>query len=192
MALNTGEQLFLVLLGVVALERLFELVVSKRNASKILSQGGQEWGAGHYPVMVFLHTLIFPAAWAEVHFLDRVFQPNVAWVMTGLVGATMLLRYWAIHSLGDHWNTRVIVLPNADLVRRGPYRWVRHPNYLAVIIELAAIPLFHGAWLTAVSFGLANLVLLRHRIQVEEKAMASLCNGAANLAEKPRFLPVGK
>jgi methyltransferase len=187
MALISSDTLFLGLLGLIALERLLELRLSRRNAARILGQGGQEWGAAHFPIMVFLHTAIFPAAWAEVHFLHRPWQPVLAGGMALLILGTMGLRYWAIHSLGSHWNTRVIVLPGAELVAKGPYRWIRHPNYLAVILELAAIPLFHGAWWTAIAFGLANLVVLRHRIRVEEQAMASLCKGAESMAQKPRF-----
>jgi methyltransferase len=188
MAMSNSEVLFLGLLSLIAFERLFELRLSQKNAAEIREKGGQEWGAGHFPVMVFLHTALFPSAWAEVHFLHRPWHPLWAWAMGLLILATMLLRYWAIRSLGPHWNTRVIVLPGAQLVQQGPYRWIRHPNYLAVIVELVAIPLFHGAWWTATGFGLANIALLRHRIRVEEQAMASLCKGAESMAQKPRFL----
>jgi methyltransferase len=164
-------------LAVIALERLLEVFLSKRNAARILDQGGQEWGAGHYPTMVLLHTALFPACLLEVHFLHRPWNPTLAWAMGALIGATMCLRYWAIWSLGEHWNTRVIVLPEAQRVTRGPYRWMRHPNYLAVVLELAAIPLFHGAWICALGFGSANLLLLRHRIRVEERALSILASG---------------
>jgi len=173
--MNHSEKLYLGLLALIAIERLFELFLSKRNAARILARGGEEWGKGHYPTMVLLHTALFPASFAEVHFLDRPWIPGLAWTMGALIALTMMLRYWAISSLGEHWNTRVIVLPGATLVASGPYRWMRHPNYLAVVLELAAIPLFHGAWICALGFGVANLVLLRHRIGIEEKALESLC-----------------
>ena len=187
--MSPSEKIYLGVLIAVALERLVELVISKRNAAYIKERGGQEWGAGHYPVMVVLHTALLPVCFLEAHFMNRPWDPTLAYAMGGLIVATMALRYWAITSLGHHWNTRVIVLPGADVVRKGPYRFIRHPNYLAVIVELAAIPLFHSAYWSAIGFGLANLLLLRHRIRVEERALASVCEGASELEKKSRFIP---
>lgn len=187
--MDTTLLIFGGLLLAVALERLVELVISKRNAAAIFERGGSEHGQGHFPVMVFLHTAIFPAAFLEAWLMDRPWRLELAVAMGVLILLTMILRYWAIRSLGVHWNTRVIVLPDAEIVAGGPYRWIRHPNYLAVIVELAAMPLFHGAWITAVVFGVANLFLLRHRIRVEEAALDTHCRDVHQLANRNRFLP---
>ena len=187
--MDTTLLIFGGLLLLVALERIVELGISKRNAAAIFERGGTEHGQGHFPVMVFLHTAIFPAAFLEAWLLDRPWRIELAVAMGVLIVLTMMLRYWAIRSLGVHWNTRVIVLPDAEIVAGGPYQWIRHPNYLAVIVELAAMPLFHGAWITALTFGIANLVLLRHRIQVEEAALDTHCRDIHKLSTKNRFLP---
>ena len=162
---------FLVIVGLVAIERLYEMWLSRRNAMRVMARGGVEVGAGHYPVMVVLHTLFLVAAAAEVWFLAT---PATAWltlVSVVAVASTMGLRYWAILSLGDRWNTRVLFEPGKAPVRRGPYRWLRHPNYLAVVAEILFLPLIHGAWRTALVFSVANALLLRRRIRVENDAI---------------------
>ena len=163
--------LFTLILAAVAVERLVELRISNRNARRALARGGVEAGAGHYRVMVVLHTLFLASCLAEVWWLSPPFVPVLAVVMGAALAATMALRYWAIASLGDRWNTRVICLPGLPAVRRGPYRWLRHPNYLAVVVEIIALPMIHTAWRTALLFGIANLILLRVRIRVEETAL---------------------
>ena len=165
-----GWYLGLVLL--VAAERVAELVVSLRNARWSFARGGVESGRGHYPFMVALHTLLLAACMVEA--LHRPFIPWLGWTMFVVVLLAQGLRWWCIAVLGHQWNTRVIVVPGLHLVARGPYRWLRHPNYVAVIVEIAALPLVHTAWLTAVLFTVANLVLLRHRVRVEEEALAEL------------------
>lgn len=164
---------FTVLVLAVGLERLAELVVSKRNARWAFDRGGVESGRGHYPVMVLLHTGLLIGALAEVLLLDRPFVPALGWAMLALVAASQGLRWWCIATLGRQWNTRVIVVPGLPLVRSGPYRRLPHPNYVAVVVEGAALPLVHSAWLTALVFTLVNAVLLAVRIRVEETALAS-------------------
>lgn len=158
---------FLVIIGLVALERIYEMWLSRRNAGRVLARGGVEVGAGHYPVMVLLHTMFLAAAGAEVWFLSTPAVPWLTLTSLAALALTMALRYWAILSLGDRWNTRVVYEPGRPPVRRGPYRWLRHPNYLAVILEILFLPLIHGAWRTALVFSIANAILLRHRIRVE-------------------------
>ncbi len=109
-----------------------------------------------------------------------------------LLAATMGLRYWAISSLGDRWTTRVFVVPGEPPVAKGPYRWLRHPNYLAVIVEVAALPLVHTAWWTAVAFSAGNLLVLRTRIRVEEEALESHSEYREVLGDRPRLVPGGK
>lgn len=162
---------FLMILVAVTVERLYEVWLSRRNARRVRARGGVEVGAGHYPVMVVLHTLFLVAAAAEVWLLATPALPALTLISLAVVLGTMILRYWAILSLGDRWNTRVLYEPGRPPVQRGPYRWLRHPNYLAVILEILFLPLIHGAWRTAAVFSLANALLLRHRIRVENRAV---------------------
>ena len=166
--------LYTALVGVVALERLAELVVSKRHAAWSLRHGGREFGRGHYGPMVVLHTGLLVGAVAEVWWSDRPFLPWLGWPMLALVVASEALRWWCIASLGRQWNTRVIVVPGLSRVASGPYRWLSHPNYVAVVAEGVALPLVHTAWLTAAVFTLLNAWLLRARIRCENDALANL------------------
>jgi methyltransferase len=161
---------YLLILSVGA-ERLAELVLSKRHAKWALANGGREFGRGHYPVMVLIHTLLLVGCVVEVAVLDRPFLPWLGWPMFAVVLLSQGLRWWCVASLGKRWNTLVIVVPGAPLVTRGPYRWLRHPNYVAVVAEGLALPLVHSAWLTAVGFTLANALVLGVRIRVENTAL---------------------
>ncbi len=163
--------LYLGLIGLIVVQRLGELRLAKRNERLARAAGAVEAGAGHYPWMVALHTLFLVSCPLEVWLLERPFVPPQAGAMLLLLGGATALRYWAISSLGERWTTRILVVPGAPLVTGGPYRWLAHPNYLAVVVEIAALPLVHGAWLTAVVFSLANLVLLAVRITVESAAL---------------------
>ena len=165
---------FTVLVVLVGLERLAELVVAKRNRRIALAQGGVETGQGHYPVMVALHTGLLVGALAEVYVADRAFYPWLGYPMLAVVLAAQALRWWCIRTLGPQWNTRIIVVPGLPLVTAGPYRWLRHPNYLAVVAEGVALPLVHTAWLTALLFTALNLPLLWWRIRAEEQALGRL------------------
>ncbi|VTR78505.1 isoprenylcysteine carboxyl methyltransferase family protein [Cellulomonas hominis] len=163
---------FDVLVALTALERLAELVVSARNARWSFERGGVESGRGHFPPMVALHTGLLLACVLEVHLADRPFVPWLGWTALALVIASQALRWWCIATLGHRWNTRVIVVPGLDLVRRGPYRWIPHPNYVAVVVEGVALPLVHTAWVTALVFTVLNAVLLLgFRIPSEERAL---------------------
>jgi methyltransferase len=162
---------FVVLLGLVAVERLAEIVVSRRNTAWSLARGGEEHGAGHYPVMVALHSMLLVGAATEVMVAARPFVPALGWPMLGLVVAAQVLRWWCIRTLGRRWSTRVVVVPGLPLVDTGPYRVLRHPNYLAVVVEGIALPLVHSAWVTAALFTALNLALLRVRVRVEETAL---------------------
>lgn len=165
---------FAVLLGLVVLERLAELILSKRHADWALRQGGIEHGQGHYPPMVILHTALLLAAFGEAWLTDRPFLPWLGWPMLVVVVAAQGLRWWCIATLGRQWNTRVIVVPRLRLVERGPYRLLRHPNYLAVVAEGIALPLVHTSWVTALVFTVLNAWLLTVRIRTEDAALASV------------------
>ena len=170
----TSLDWFTLLVGVVAVERLVELVVAKRNLAWSRAHGGVEFGAGHYPAMVTLHTGFLVGCLAEVYLLNRPFLPVLGWSMLAIVIAAQLLRWWCITTLGTQWNTRVVVVPGAPRVTGGPYRFFSHPNYVAVIAEGFALPLVHTAWITAGVFTVLNAVLLNRRIAVENSALARL------------------
>ncbi len=165
---------YTVLVGLVALERCAELVVARRNMRIARSHGAVEFGRRHYPVIVSLHTGLLAGALAEVWLRQPVVPVGFAGTMLVLVVAAQVLRWWCIATLGPQWNTRVLIIPGARRVRHGPYRWLRHPNYLAVIIEGAALPLVGGAWITAIVFAAANFALLSWRIRVENNALKDL------------------
>ena len=167
----TSRLLYLVLLGLLCLERACELAISRRNARAALAAGGVESGRSHFPAMAAFHALFPLACAAEVVLLRRPFPGGAGWIALGLALAAQALRWWCIASLGRAWNVRVIVVPGAALSRRGPYRVLRHPNYVAVAVELAAVPLIHGAWLTAIVASLGNAVLLAVRIPCEARAL---------------------
>ncbi len=156
-------------------ERIAELVVSSRNARWSFERGGVEFGRRHFPPMVALHTGLLLACLAEVWFGGRPFIPWLGWPMLVLVLASQALRWWCIATLGPRWNTRVIIVRDLPLVAGGPYRWFRHPNYVAVVVEGFALPLVHTAWITALAFTVLNAVLLLAvRIPCENKALAML------------------
>lgn len=168
----TSQVLYTLLVAAVVGERFAELGVARRNARWAFAHGGREVGGGHYPVMVVLHTGLLLGCLVEVWLADRPFVPAIGWVMLVLAVGSQVLRWWCIRTLGPRWNTRVIVVPGMPLVDRGPYRWLRHPNYVAVVVEGLALPLVHSAWLTALVFSAANAWLLTVRIRTENRALA--------------------
>ena len=168
-------------------ERIAELLLSKRNARIQLSRGAVEVGAGHFRVMTLVHALFLPACFAEAWLLGHSAPAPVAAIaMLGVISA-QALRWWAVSTLGTRWNVRVIAKPGDPPVSSGPYKIVRHPNYLAVALELFSLPLVHGAWICAVVFTLANALLMRVRIPAEERALGELY--AAHFARTPRLWP---
>lgn len=168
---------YLVLLAAVGLQRLTEIRLSRRHARWALARGGWEAGQGHFPVMAVLHASFLVACATEVLVLRRPFRPAIACPMLALVVLAQAVRCWSQRALGRYWNARVIVVPGMPRATTGPYRLLRHPNYLAVVVEMVAIPLVHGAWLTAIAYSLANAVLLRTRIRCETQALDAACGG---------------
>lgn len=157
----------------VAGERLAELAVALRNTRWALARGGVETGRVHYPAMVALHTALLLGCLLEVRLAGRPFVPLPGWAMVAVVAAAQGLRWWCIRTLGHRWNTRVIVVPGLPLVTGGPYRLLRHPNYAAVAAEGLALPLVHGAWLTAALFTVLNAALMAVRVRCEEAALTA-------------------
>lgn len=173
---------YALLLLAVGLWRLVELAVSRRNLAWALERGGVESGQGHFPAMVALHTAFLAGCLVEVVALDRPFVPVLGWTMLVVLVLTQALRMWCMHALGRQWNTRVVVVPGLPRVTGGPYRhrWLPHPNYLVVAVEGVALPLVHGAWVTAVVFTVLNgVLLLRYRIPAEDAALARLRDARA-------------
>lgn len=153
----------------VALQRLAELALARRNARRLRAAGGVEVGAGHYPLFIALH-----GAWLATLFVVAGAEASIAWDWIAVFVLLQLARLWVVASLGTRWTTRIIVVPNAPLIRRGPYRFVRHPNYWVVAGEIAVLPLAFGAWEVALLFSALNGALLAHRIRVEDRALAPL------------------
>ncbi|MEJ5914877.1 isoprenylcysteine carboxyl methyltransferase family protein [Pseudokineococcus sp. 1T1Z-3] len=167
--------LYAVVVLLVGVERLVELRVSRRNLAWALRRGGAETGQGHFPAMVALHSGLLVACLVEVVVLDRPFVPLLGWTALAVLLLTEATRAWIVLTLGRQWNTRVVVVPGMPRVTTGPYRWLRHPNYVVVAVEGVALPLVHTAWLTALVFTVLNAVLLLGwRIPAEEKALARL------------------
>lgn len=166
-----SQKLYLLLILGFVIERLVEVRVSNRNARESFSRGGIEYGQGHYPAMVALHSAFLLACPLEVILLDRTFSPTWGTLALLVCGFTQLLRWWVITTLGWRWNTRVIVVQGLAPIEAGPFRYLSHPNYLAVILELLALPLVHNAWITAGVFTVLNAILLSVRIPVENRAL---------------------
>lgn len=175
------------LLGLVVLERGVELLVSARNARRTLAQGGVEAGRGHLRALVAFHAAFLLSCALEPWLVPRPWPRAAALAAAAAVVAAQALRWWAVASLGPRWSTRILVLPGAPPVVAGPYRFLRHPNYLAVTIELAALPLALGAVYTAALASLGNAVLLSIRIPAEERALGPAW--AAAFRGRGRLLP---
>lgn len=165
---------FTILIIAVAIERTIELVISKRNLRWSFAQGGIEYGRSHYKYMVALHVFLLGGALLEVWIVRPALHPMLSWIMFTLAMASQALRWWCIASLGKRWNTLVVIIPGMPVSIRGPYKWFKHPNYLAVVIEGFALPLVGSAWITALVFTLVNAGVLTVRLRSENAALATL------------------
>ena len=172
--------LALIIVALVVVQRAAELVLAERNRRRLLAAGGVEAGARHYPLFILLH-----GAWLVVLFAFVPADAPVSWPWLAVFVALQAGRVWVIASLGRYWTTRIITVPGAPLVRAGPYRYLRHPNYLVVAGEIAVLPLVFGAWQIAALFSVLNAVLLWHRIRVEDAALAGRRGTTASEAEGP-------
>jgi methyltransferase len=155
----------IVILALVTIERLGELWLANRNTKRLLAEGAQEHGAGHYPLIVALHASWLAALW----WLAPTQPIEPLWL--ALFFLIEIGRLWVLATLGERWTTRIIVLPDAPLVRRGPYRFVDHPNYLVVTAEILVLPLAFGLWRTALVFSAINAILLTVRVHSENRAL---------------------
>ena len=178
---------YLIVLALLIVERVFELDKARRNARRAFERGAVEVGQAHYRVMVAFHTLFIASCAVEATFFPRTLPPAVVWIALAAEIVAQALRYWAVATLGDRWNTRIIVSPDRAPVTEGPYRFMRHPNYLAVVIEIAAVPMIGGAIFTAIAFSIGNALILAVRIPAEERAMGGRYADA--LGTRRRFFP---
>jgi methyltransferase len=155
-------------------QRLVELVIAKKNEKWMKARGGIETGGEHYKWFIYLHTLFFMSILLEV--LMKVNSQDIRfnYVYFVVFFAAQLARFWCIYSLGRFWNTKIIVLPRVSLIKKGPYKYVKHPNYIIVAVELFVIPMLFGAYVSAIAFPILHIILLRIRIPAEEKALASV------------------
>jgi len=180
---------YLVLLAVVAAGRLIELQISRRNQRALHARGVEKIPEPHFRWMVVVHTAVLAGAALEVTLLHRPLLPALAISMVTLFVLANLLRWWVIRTLAVHWNVEVMASPRVGVVTSGPYRWVRHPNYVAVVVEMFALPMMHTAWITALLGSSANLEILRRRIRVEDGVLMTDPAYRCGMGAKPRFLP---
>jgi methyltransferase len=185
----TSVAWFLVLVGAVGACRLVELALSRRHQRALRARGAAPVPEPVYAAMVALHTGILVGAVVEVLALGRPFVAAVGIPALALVALANALRFWVIATLGPHWNVRVVPSMPLGVITAGPYRFVRHPNYVAVFVELAALPLVHGAVLTAVAGTALHVLVLRRRIRLEEAVLMADDGYRRAFAAKPRFLP---
>ncbi|TAA72587.1 isoprenylcysteine carboxyl methyltransferase family protein [Planococcus salinarum] len=165
---------FYILFIFVILQRLAEMAYAKSNEKRMKKEGAIESGAAHYKWIVLLHLLFFIALLIEVLFFELL-NNRLWWIFLIIFVIAQILRIWALASLGRFWNTKILILPGAKKVRKGPYRWFPHPNYIVVALEIASLPLIFGAWRTALVFTAANaLLLLFVRIPAEEEALRKM------------------
>jgi methyltransferase len=180
--------LFLIFVALIIFQRITELIIARKNEAWMKNQGALEFGQGHYPVMVSIHTAFFITFILEVILLDK--NLSEYWpVLLALFVFTQAMRIWALGSLGRFWNTKIIILPGASVVKRGPYKIIKHPNYLIVAIELIVIPLMFNAYITMAVFTLLNILILSIRIPAEEKALRELTKYESEFSQKGRFVP---
>ena len=184
-----SEIAYLGLLALVGAGRLIEMRVSARNQARMSAQGIELVAERHFPWMVALHAGVLIAAGLEVVLLRRPLIPALAVIMGALFLAANGLRWWVMTTMAGHWNIQVMASTRLGVVKRGPYRWVRHPNYVAVFIELIALPLIHTAWLTALGGVAGNVWILSRRLAVEERVLAADPVYRREMLSKPRFVP---
>jgi methyltransferase len=180
---------FLILLACVGVERLLELQVSRRHQRDLANCGARKHRDPQYRWMVALHVGVLIAAAAEVILRHRPFISWLAFSALLLFALATLLRWWVIRTLGIHWNTEVVDSASLGVVSDGPFRWVRHPNYLGVFVELVSLPLIHAAWITAVFAAAGNAFVLRNRLRIEERLLDAVPAYRAAMTGKPRFFP---
>lgn len=187
--MSNSELGFIIVVGAIVVQRLAELRRSHRNEIFLRAQGAIEHASHQLFWMKLLHTTWILAMLVELWVLERPFDWSWASVALAATALGQALRYMAISELGSRWTVRILTIPGALPVDTRAYRFIRHPNYLGVQIEIVAVPLIHGAWVTALAFGVGNAVLLAARIRAEEEALAKAGGYTERLGDRPRFVP---
>ncbi|MGG0656251.1 isoprenylcysteine carboxyl methyltransferase family protein [Rummeliibacillus pycnus] len=172
--------LFIIVFAIICLQRIVELRIARANEHYMKERGAIEFGQSHYPFIVLLHVSFLFSLLIENLIKGFALSPIWIWLL-GFFLILQIGRVWAIKSLGHFWNTKIIVLPNANLVKKGPYKWLPHPNYLIVALEIAIIPLIFQANLTAALFTILNMVMMLIRIPAEEAALKSIFKNSERL-----------
>jgi methyltransferase len=180
---------YICLLVLVGIERLVEVAISRRNQSKLIEQGVQKIREPHFPWLVLFHAVVLVAAGAEVLFLHRPLIPWLAISMAALFVLSNVIRYWVIYLLAGLWNIQIMDSGRVGIVTSGPYRWVRHPNYVGVVLEVFSLPMIHTAWITAVAGTLGYFEILRRRIQIEDSVLMANPAYREAMGDKPKFFP---
>jgi len=181
--------LYTVFLALVGVGRLIELRISRRNQQELIERGAQRVLDPNFRWMVALHTGILVCAALEVWLLHRPLIPALAASMAVLFLAANAVRWWVIATLAGHWNVEVVASTRLGVISSGPYRWVRHPNYAAVFVEMIALPMIYTAWLTAVAGAIAHFFVLRARLRVEDGALLADPAYRNAMGAKPKFFP---
>ena len=180
---------YVALLAAVGAGRILELWISRRNQQRLVAKGAAPLSEPNYPWMVGVHTVVLISAGLEVLLLNRPFIPALAISMSILFILANALRWWVIRILGDHWNVHLVDSTRLGVVTTGPYRWVRHPNYLGVFVELVSLCLIHTAWMTSIFAGVGYGLVLRSRLILEDRALMADPTYRAAMGNKPKFLP---
>jgi methyltransferase len=187
--LSLSAILFLILLFGVAAMRIFELRISKKHQQEITARGGCKVKDPVFRWMAMFHTVVLIAAGTEVVFLRRPLIPALALPMIAFFIFANIVRWWVIRTLGEHWNVQVMDSTRLGVITTGPFRYVRHPNYAAVFVEMIALPLIHTAWITALAGAIAHTIVLTRRLSTEERVLFADPDYAAAMSSKPRFFP---
>ncbi|MFD2214312.1 isoprenylcysteine carboxyl methyltransferase family protein [Metabacillus endolithicus] len=180
--------LFYLLFSLLIVQRLTELYIAKKNEKWMINRGGEEHGNKHYPFIVSLHVLFLISLLLEVIIFHKDLT-EVWFVLVPILFITQFMRYWSVISLGNYWNTKIIIVPNDIVVSKGPYQFIKHPNYVVVAVEILIIPLLFDAYVTSLVFTMLNIVMMTIRIPAEEKALQTYTNYQEVFTVKSRFLP---
>lgn len=170
------------------MQRVTELFISKRNERWMLQRGGFEHGKEHYPYIVLLHAMFLLSLFCEVMYFKKELT-SLWYIVIPILAITQLIRYWSVYSLGYYWNTKIIIVPNELIVSKGPYQFMKHPNYVIVALEFLLIPFLYQAYMTALLFTFLNIIMMSIRIPTEEKALREHTNYAEEFNLKARFVP---
>ena len=181
--------LFYYFFSFIVIERVVELIIANRNERWMRARGAIEFGRSHYKYIVMIHVLFLLSFFLETMWRGNMLSPLWPLILSLFI-VIQSLRLWTIWSLGRYWNTRILVVPNAQVVTRGPYRWLRHPNYVVVAFEFILIPLLYQAYWTAVIFTILNGFILSVRISVEEQALQTMTNYKQKFHHRSRFFPM--